>query len=141
MPQVKRGSTVLVHYTAMLKNRKVVMTTAGGDPLRLTVGAGKTMRGLEEALEGMSPGESRRVTVPPEKAFGKRNPHAAVHLSMDTIGAVGDRPSQFQHQRVSGMAPGEYTVTSGDKGIVVDANPQLAGEELILEIELVDILR
>jgi FKBP-type peptidyl-prolyl cis-trans isomerase 2 len=124
----------------MLKNRKVVTTTAGGDPLRLTVGAGKAMQGLEDALEGMSPGESRRVTVPPEKAFGKRNPNAAVHLSVDTTGAVGDRPSQFQHQGVSGMAPGEYTVTSGDKGIIVDANPHLAGEELILEIELVDIL-
>lgn len=140
MPQVKRGSTVLVHYTAMLKNRKVVTTTAGGEPLRLTVGAGKVMRGLEEALEGMSPGESKRVSVPPEKAFGKRNPYAAVHLSMDTTGAVGDRSAQFQHQGVSGMASGEYTVTPGDKGIDVDTNPQLAGEEVVLEIELVDIL-
>ncbi len=72
MPQVKRGSVVLVHYTAMLKNKKVVETTAGGDPLRIIVGAGKVMRGLEESLEGMSPGESKRVIVPPEKAYGRR---------------------------------------------------------------------
>jgi peptidylprolyl isomerase len=50
MPQVKQGSTVLVHYTAMLKNGEVIESTAGGDPLRITVGAGKVMRGFEEAL-------------------------------------------------------------------------------------------
>ncbi|WP_243372184.1 FKBP-type peptidyl-prolyl cis-trans isomerase [Geotalea sp. SG265] len=140
MPQVKRGSTVLVHYTAMLKNRKIVESTAGSDPVRLTVGAGKALRGLEEALEGMSPGESKWVTVPPERAYGRRKPSGATHLSQDAAAPLGDRPARFQQQVVTGMAPGDYTVTSTDRGIVVDNNPHLAGEELILEIELVDIL-
>lgn len=140
MPQVKYGSTVLVHYTAMLKSGKVVESTAGGDPVRVTIGQGKVMRGLEEALEGMSPGESRRVTVAPEKAYGRKKPGSVSHFSRDTTAPIGEGPSKLQQQVVNAGAPNEFSVTSTDKGFDLDANPHLAGEEIVLEIDVVDIV-
>lgn len=139
MPQVKYGSTVLVHYTAMLKNGTVVESTAGGDPLRITVGAGKVMRGFEEALEGMGPGESKRVTIPPEKAFGRRKPEGVSHLSNEAAAPTGKSPGVLQHQVVNRGAPDEFCIISTDKGLQVDSNPHLAGEELVFEIDLVEI--
>jgi FKBP-type peptidyl-prolyl cis-trans isomerase 2 len=139
MPQVKFGSTVRLHYTAMLKNGKVIESTAGGDPLRVTVGAGKVMRGLEEALEGMSQGESKRVTIPPEKAYGRRKPGAVSHLSLEASAPFGKRPGTLQHQVVNQGTPDEFCIVVTDKGLQVDSNPHLAGEELVLEIDLVEI--
>ena len=140
MPQVKRGSTVLVHYTAMLKNGKVIESTAGGDPLRITVGAGKVMRGFEEALEGMGPGESKRVTIPPEKAYGRRKPEGVSHHSLEAAAALGKSPEVLQHQVVNRGTPNEFCIVVTDKGLQVDNNPHLAGEELVFEIDLVEII-
>lgn len=139
MPQVKQGSTVLVHYTAMLKNGEVIQSTAGGDPLRITVGAGKVMRGFEEALEGMGPGESKRVTIPPEKAYGRRDPGTVSHLSLDASAPIGDRKAVLQHQVVNRGNEDEFCIVVTDKGLKVDNNPHLADKELVFEIDLVEI--
>lgn len=139
MPQVKLGSTVRVHYTAMLKNGEVIETTAGGDPLRITVGAGKVMRGFEEALEGMGPGESKRVTIPPEKAYGRRKPGTVSHLSLEAAAPLGDKSEVLQHQVVNRGARDEFCIVVTDKGLQVDNNPHLAGKDLVFEIELVEI--
>lgn len=138
MPTVKFGSTVRVHYTAMLTNGKVVESTAGGDPLRLTVGAGKAMRGLEEALEGMSAGESRRVTVPPEKAYGRRNPTAVASFSRDTTAPIGGSRTDIQHEVVN-RGGSDVGITATDRSFTVDSNPHLAGQQIVLQIDLVEI--
>lgn len=139
MPTVKYGSTVLVHYTAMRKNGQVIESTAGGDPLRITVGAGKVMRGLEEALEGMSAGESKRVTIPPEKAYGRRNPAAVTRFSRDTAAPIGVSAMDMQHEVVNRGTSGEYSMSVTDKGVNLDNNPRLAGEEIVFDIDLVEI--
>lgn len=139
MPQAKTGSTVLVHYTAMQKNGKVIESTAGGDPLRIIIGAGKVLRGFEEALVGMSAGESKRVTIPPDKAYGRRNPAAVSSLSRDTAAPIGKDAGQMQHEVVNRGTPDEFCITVSDKGLNLDNNPHLAGEEVVFEIDLIDI--
>jgi FKBP-type peptidyl-prolyl cis-trans isomerase 2 len=141
MPQVKYGSAVLIHYTVMLKNRKVVESTAGGDPLRITVGAGKVLRGIEEALEGMSPGESRQVTLKPEKAYGKKRPGSRSHHSLEAAAPFGKTPGEIQHQVVNAGTADEYSIVVTDKGVHVDESGHLAGQEVIVDIEVIDILQ
>lgn len=139
MPQVKFGSTVQIHYTLMLKNGKVVESTAGRDPVRITVGAGKVLRGIEEALEGMSAGESRRVTIPPEKGYGRRRAEAVSRHSLESAAPFGKEGGKLQHQVVNAGTPGEFSVDITDKGLHIDNNPHLAGEELIADIDVVEI--
>lgn len=139
MPTVKTGSTVRVHYTALRKNGEVVESTAGGDPLRLTVGAGKVMRGFEEALVGMSAGESKKVTIPPDKAYGRRNPGAVSSFSRDTTSPVGGSRTEMQHEVVNRGTPEEYSIVVTDRGLNLDSNPHLAGEEIVFQIDLVEI--
>jgi FKBP-type peptidyl-prolyl cis-trans isomerase 2 len=139
MPQVKFGSTVRVHYTVMLKNGKIVESTAGGEPVRITVGAGKVMRAFEGALEGMSPGESRRVTIPAAKAYGERKPESVSRHSLEAAAPFGKEGGELQRQVVNSGSPNEYSIIITDKGVHVDQNSHLAGQDLIFDIDLVEI--
>jgi len=44
-------------------------------PLQVTLGAHQVISGFEEALLGMRVNESKEVTLPPEKAYGKSGRH------------------------------------------------------------------
>jgi FK506-binding protein 2 len=41
-------------------------------PLPLTLGAGQVIRGWDEGLKDMCPGEKRKLTIQPEWAYGDR---------------------------------------------------------------------
>ncbi|MBJ6800626.1 FKBP-type peptidyl-prolyl cis-trans isomerase [Geomonas propionica] len=139
MPTVKYGSTVRVHYTTQRKNGEVVESTAGGDPLLITVGQGKVMRGLEEALEGMSAGESKRVTLPPDKAYGRRDPSAVSRFSRDSAAPIGGSVTEMQREVVNQGTSDEFSIVTTEKGVNLDRNPHLAGEEIVLQIDVVEI--
>ena len=70
MAQAKRGDTVRVHYTGKLEDGTVFDTSLDRPPLQFTIGEGRLIPGFEEAVIGMSPGESKTVKVPADKAFG-----------------------------------------------------------------------
>jgi len=71
MAGAKKGDTVEVNYTGMFKNGDVFDTSKGRGPLKFTLGAGQLIQGFEEAVTGMKVGETKTVTIPPEKAYGK----------------------------------------------------------------------
>lgn len=140
MPQVKYGSTVRIHYNLLLTNGEVIESTAGADPLRLTVGAGKVLRVVEEALVGMGPGESKRISIPPEKGFGRRKPEAtSYHSHNDAMAPIGKDPGVLQKQVVNQGTTEEFSIIVTDQAVQVDENPVLAGEELVIDIDLVEI--
>lgn len=139
MPQVKQGSTVRVHYTARMQNGQVIETTDGREPLRIRVGAGQVMRGFEHALEGMSAGETKRVVIPPEEAYGRRRPGTSTRHTLETSAPLGQGSAQLQRQVVNSGTANEYSITVTDKGLIVDNNPHLADKELIFDIRVVEI--
>jgi len=73
--EAKRGDTVEVDYTGKFENGEVFDTSEGREPLEFTLGAGQMIPGFEEAVEGMKFGETKTVTLPPEKAYGVSGPH------------------------------------------------------------------
>jgi FKBP-type peptidyl-prolyl cis-trans isomerase 2 len=85
---VKTGDNISVDYIGSLPDGKVFDTsiekvaiennlfTPGREykPLNFTVGKGEVIKGLDEDVVGMKVGESRNLTIPPEKAYGLINP-------------------------------------------------------------------
>lgn len=68
---VERGDTVAVHYDLRLADRSLVETSsATGHPLRFEVGNGEVPSGLDEGVLGMRLFGRRRLTLPPELAYG-----------------------------------------------------------------------
>jgi len=85
----ERGDFVLLEYTITDKATSRVIETTSEElakesgtyseerrygPRLVVVGAGELPSGLEEVLLEMTEGEEREVTLPPEKAFGRRDP-------------------------------------------------------------------
>lgn len=87
--EAKNGDTVRVHYVGKFPGGKVFDTSLekeairagiynkGRDykPLKVTLGAGQVIKGFNDAIVGLKPGEEKTVTLPPEQAYGKKGSH------------------------------------------------------------------
>jgi FKBP-type peptidyl-prolyl cis-trans isomerase 2 len=85
----QNGDTVSVHYLGRFPGGKVFDTSMKAEavkaglfsqardykPLQVVLGAHKVISGFEEALIGMKVNETKEVTLPPEKAYGKVGRH------------------------------------------------------------------
>jgi len=60
---VRKGDTILLHYTGMYEDGKVFDSTLNKAPIPVEVGDGQMIMGLEKAVRGMRPGEEQTVTV------------------------------------------------------------------------------
>ena len=87
--KAQKGDTVSVHYLGRYPGGKVFDTSMEKEaksaglynpardykPLLVILGAGKVIRGFDEALIGMKVNEEKEVVIPPEKAYGKTGNH------------------------------------------------------------------
>jgi len=141
MTQAKAGDTVHFHYTGTLKDGSVFDSSEGREPLSFTLGSGQIIPGLDAALDGMTVGEAKTVTIPPEQAYGPRDPQARQAVPRDQIPA--DIPlepgTMLQMQTPDGQAIPVTVAEADDQQVVLDANHPLAGQELTFAVEIVAI--
>ncbi len=85
----QNGDVISVHYVGKFPGGKVFDTSMKAEaikagifnpardytPLQVTLGAHQVISGFEEALVGMKINETKEVTLPPEKAYGKVGRH------------------------------------------------------------------
>ena len=70
---VKAGDTVKVHYVGTLTDgTEFDQSRKRGQPFSFKVGSGMVIKGWDQGLVGMKVGGKRRLTIPPDLAYGDR---------------------------------------------------------------------
>ena len=139
--KVKANDKVKVHYTGKLTTGEVFDSSEGKDPLAFIVGGGQTIKGFDEAVNGMVLNEKKTVTIPSVKAYGERRSELIQEIPRDRL--PQDLQPEVGQQLIATNDLGHQTQVSatavGESSIAVDANHMLAGKDLVFEIELVEI--
>lgn len=139
MSKVENGNTVKVHYTGTFEDGQVFDSSVQrNEPITFTVGGKQVIPGFENAIIGMAIGESKKVTLAPEEAYG--------NIITEMVQEV---PKQFVPETVT---VGEMLTTETEQGpfnvivkevkdetVVLDGNHPMAGKTLVFELEVVEI--
>lgn len=141
MAHVKKGDTVDVEYTGTLLDGTVFDSSKGRAPLSFEVGTGQVIAGFDTAVLGMEVGQTHRVEIAPEDAYGQPREDLVLSLPRTQL-PEGPPPRVGQmlelHLQGGGVLQARV-VDLTDEALVIDANHPLAGQTLVFDIELVKI--
>lgn len=134
------GDSVVIHYTAYLNNATIIFDSSHhrDDPLSFVVGAGSTViRGFDDAVRGLYPGQSRRIHIKPDRAFNKRSDHLIFSVAKHVVPS-GTELHVGKRIQLSDGLDGVITEIN-DENVTFDGNHHLAGETLTLDVELLEL--
>jgi len=142
MSQVKSGDKIKVHYHGKLTSGETFDSSAGREPLEFEVGSGQVIPGFDIGVTGMSVGEKKTINIPFAEAYGPKNQEMIIEMPKDRfptdmeieVGMPLGMSDQEGHQF-------QVTVVEiKDAVVMLDANHPLAGQDLIFDLELVEIV-
>ena len=136
MSVIAHGDLVRIHYTSRSLEGSVIETTDRRNPLEFRVGSEEFISGLSLGLLGMQLGDSRTITAPPERAFGRHSPDLIQTTPLSVIpeeAQVGEQLSASMGGVNLDVWIQKLTATEA----VVDANHPLAGETLVIDVKVV----
>lgn len=141
MSDAKTGDTVKVHYNGKFDDGEVFDSSEGRDPLAFKLGEGSVIQGFEEAVTGMTVGDTKEQKIPAEMAYGPYFDDLSLdvkkdQLPADMVPAVGQQLEVGQED--GSTVPVRITAIAEDS-ITLDANHPLAGKDLTFNITLVSV--
>jgi FKBP-type peptidyl-prolyl cis-trans isomerase 2 len=141
MAQAKNGDTVKVHYKGLLEDGTVFDDSSERDPLQFTIGGGQLIPGFEQAVIGMNPGESKKVKVLVDDAYGPPREDLVVEINRNEF-PVHLEPKvgqQLQYRGEDNKIMIVSVTAVSETNITLDANHPLAGRDLNFELQLIEI--
>jgi peptidylprolyl isomerase len=142
MIKAQVGDIVKVDLDAKLDSGTVVVTTKRTKPITFQLGAGEVIPGLERAVIGMTPGESKTTKVPPEDAFGRYSGRRLIPIDRDAFPSHIDpyKGQILRLKRVDGRTGLIRVARVDNSRVMLDTNHILAGREITLDVELLAVL-
>ncbi|HYD62582.1 MAG TPA: peptidylprolyl isomerase [Noviherbaspirillum sp.] len=146
VPVVTASSYLTLHYRLASVEGNNIVSTFEEKPATLQLGTGQLAPFLEACLMGLTEGTHSVFELPPEKAFGPRNPDLIQHISRATL----DENSNAGDEYVVGDLV-EFNAPSGGRfagvlraidadSALFDFNHPLAGQTLKFEVKIIGIL-
>lgn len=69
---VESGDDIVIHYKGTLPDGTVFDSSYDrGEPFQTQIGVGAVIQGWDEGVLGMKVGGKRKLTIPPDKAYGE----------------------------------------------------------------------
>jgi peptidylprolyl isomerase len=146
---LQKGDFALINYTAKVKETGEVFDTTSEEtakkerlykegeiyePKLVVIGEGWVLKALDESLATMEVGKTAFVEIPPEKAFGERDPEKVKRISLKNLTAKGITPSLGMRLDYDGKMAVVRAIGAGR--VLLDFNPPLAGKTLVYEVTI-----
>ncbi len=140
MAEAKLGDRVRVHYRGSLTDGTEFDSSFDGDPLEFTLGEGMVIPGFENAIIGMTVGETKTVSIPPDEGYGPYSDELIAVVQRSILPAeLEPEVGMILEAKGEDGTVTEVTITEvTDETVTLDANHELAGKELVFEIQLVE---
>jgi FKBP-type peptidyl-prolyl cis-trans isomerase 2 len=150
---VKKGDFILVEYVGKVKETGDVFDTTKEEvakegrlykegeiyePKLVVIGEGWVLEALDAGLLGLTE-KTGSIEIPPEKAFGPRDPEKVKLVPLRRLTARGITPKMGM--RIEFDKKPATVRTMGSGRVQLDFNPPLAGKTLIYEVTVKKKLR
>jgi len=151
------GDTVRVTYRMAFPGSEPFESNENRTPIEFILGSGVMIKGFDQAIVGMRPGETKTVIIPPELAYGQRDERVVGTISTPVLEKVLDeleRNGTFTQMEIPGIDGVIFQYTLPDNRVVyytftnitpetttVDQNHPLAGRELEATITLLNVTK
>jgi peptidylprolyl isomerase len=144
------GDFILINYTAKVKETNEVFDTTieetakkeklhkegeVHEPKLVVIGEGWVLKALDESLPTMKPNKAQSIEIPPNKAFGPRDPEKVKRVPLKQLLAKDvHNPTVGMRIDYNGRMATIRTIGAGR--VLLDFNPPLAGKTLIYEVTM-----
>jgi peptidylprolyl isomerase len=131
-----------VHYHGKLTSGETFDSSTGREPLEFEIGSGSVIKGFDEGVSGMKVGEKKTINIPVDEAYGERSDDMLIEFPKDRFPKDMEIKEGMQLMMSNGSGQNIPVVVTEvmDDAVILDANHPLAGEDLIFDIELVEIV-
>ena len=136
------GSTVTLHLSLALEDGTVAEETFSGEPHTFRMGDGSLVRGLELGLYGLQPGDTQRLQLYPEQAYGLRDPENIHWLPRERFadGLELEPGTIIGFDTPNGEEIPGAVLSVSDDSVEVDFNHPLAGHTITFDVEIIDVV-
>ncbi|MBD3245852.1 MAG: peptidylprolyl isomerase [Candidatus Omnitrophica bacterium] len=137
---VAEGKKVKFNYTLTVEG-KVVDTSEGREPLEYVHGEGQIIPGLAEGMQGMEPGESKKIEVAPDQGYGQVREDAYREVQKNTLpeGLEPKAGMMLQAQGPQGQVVPVTVEEVKDETVKLNFNHPLAGKTLHFDVSVVSV--
>jgi FKBP-type peptidyl-prolyl cis-trans isomerase SlyD len=134
---IQKDKVVALEYKLRVEGD--VIDESLGEPLSYLHGHGNIVVGLENALNGLSVGDSKTVKVEPHEGYGEFDEEGMQNIPMSSFDTELEIGQTYSGEDSEG-SPISFNVLAieGDQ-VLVDFNHPLAGQELEFEVKVVGI--
>jgi FKBP-type peptidyl-prolyl cis-trans isomerase SlpA len=145
-PVVTENAYLTLHYRLASLTGDNIVSTFEENPATLQFGHGQLAPFLEACLLGLEEGAHKVFELPPEKAFGPRNPDLLQHISLKTLRENSELGEDYRiGDLVDFAAPGGGRFAGVLREIqgesaLFDFNHPLAGQPVKFEVKIIGIL-
>jgi len=138
---IENGQKVKIHYTGTLDDDSQFDSSVGREPLEFEMGAGMVIPGFEKGVADMVVGEKKTINIPSAEAYGEKREDLVMQFERSQLPEDMEPEIGMMLQMTGPQGqPVPVTVTAVEEdAITIDANHQLAGQNLNFELELVSV--
>ncbi len=132
---------VAMDYKLSLASGEEVDSSPPGESLGFITGTSQIIPGLERALMGMAAGDSSRITVEPEDAYGPvvKDMFQEIPRGQFPDDVKVEPGMTFHAQGPHGQVVLTVTELKDNDVVIVDLNHPLAGQQLFFDVNIVEV--